>query len=188
MKTIGLLGLMTHAGIPIPASPETQIPVFDNIFADIGDEQSIEKTLSSFSWHMGNIVRIISNSTKRSLVLLDELGTSTDPAEGSALARAILFYFLSSRTLTVATSHFADLKAFAHTTLGIQNASFDFDPVTLTPTYHMTVGIPGGSNAMATAERLGIPLDIIEKAKSMLPQGSLDLENMLKDIAAEKQA
>ncbi len=187
LKTIGLLSSMTQAGIPIPVSPETQIPVFDNIFADIGDEQSIEKTLSSFSWHMGNIVRIISNSTKRSLVLLDELGTSTDPAEGSALARAILFYFLSTKTITVATSHFADLKAFAHTTPGIQNASFDFDPVTLAPTYHMTLGIPGGSNAMATAERLGIPSDIIEKAQSMLSQGSLDLECMLNDIAAEKE-
>jgi len=186
LKTIGLLSLMTQAGIPIPASPETRIPIFDSIFADIGDEQSIEQTLSSFSWHMGNIVHFISHATNRSLVLLDELGTSTDPAEGSALARAILFHFLSSRTLTVATSHFADLKAFAHTTPGVQNASFDFDSVSLVPTYHMTVGIPGGSNAMAAATRLGIPPEIIESAKTMLPQGALDLESMLIDIAAEK--
>jgi DNA mismatch repair protein MutS2 len=177
---------MTQAGIPIPASPETRIPIFDSIFADIGDEQSIEQTLSSFSWHMGNIVHFISHSTQRSLVLLDELGTSTDPAEGSALARAILFHFLSSKTLTVATSHFADLKAFAHTTPGVQNASFDFDSVSLVPTYHMTIGIPGGSNAMAASARLGIPPEIIESAKTMLPQGTLDLESMLTDIAAEK--
>jgi len=186
LKTIGLLSLMTQAGIPIPVSPETQIPVFDSIFADIGDEQSIEQTLSSFSWHIGNIVRIIKHATERSLVLLDELGTSTDPAEGSALARAILLHFLSLKTLAVATTHYADLKAFAHTTTGVQNASFDFDPVSLAPTFHMTVGIPGGSNAMAAAARLGLPPTIIEKAKTMLPQGALDLESMFNDIATEK--
>ncbi|MFC2057265.1 endonuclease MutS2 [Chloroflexota bacterium] len=186
LKTIGLLSLMTQSGIPIPAYPETLMPIFDGIFADIGDEQSIEQTLSSFSWHMGNIVRIIRNTTERSLVLLDELGTSTDPAEGSALARAILLHFLSSRTLTAATTHYADLKAFAHTTPGLQNASFDFDPVTLAPTYHMTVGIPGGSNALAVADHLGVPHAIIEQATAMLPQGVLDLESMLSDISAEK--
>jgi DNA mismatch repair protein MutS2 len=186
LKTVGLLSLMTQSGIPIPASPESRMPVFDGIFADIGDEQSIEQTLSSFSWHMGNIVRIIKNATKRSLVLLDELGTSTDPAEGSALARAILLHFLSSRTLTLATTHYADLKAFGYTTPGLQNASFDFDPVTFAPTYYMTVGIPGGSNALAIAARLGVPLTVIEQATSMLPQGALDLESMLSDIATEK--
>ncbi|MFC1953981.1 endonuclease MutS2, partial [Chloroflexota bacterium] len=186
LKTFGLLSLMTQSGIPIPASPETRMPIFDGIFADIGDEQSIEQTLSSFSWHIGNLVRIIRNATERSLVLLDELGTSTDPAEGSALARAILLHFLSSRTLTAATTHYADLKAFAHITPGLQNASFDFDPVTLEPTYHMTVGIPGGSNALAVAARLGVPAAIIEQATTMLPQGALDLESMLSDIAGEK--
>ncbi|MFC2062776.1 endonuclease MutS2 [Chloroflexota bacterium] len=186
LKTIGLLCLMVQSGIPIPASRETQIPIFDGIFADIGDEQSIEQTLSSFSWHVGNIVRIIKNATERSLVLLDELGASTDPAEGSALARAILLHFLSSKTLTAATTHYADLKAFAHITPGLQNASFDFDPVTLEPTYHMTVGIPGGSNAMAVAARLGVPPEIIDKASTMLTQSTLDLESMLSDIAAEK--
>ncbi|MFC2072325.1 endonuclease MutS2 [Chloroflexota bacterium] len=186
LKTIGLLSLMTQSGIPIPASPESRMPICDGIFADIGDEQSIEQTLSSFSWHVGNIVRIIRNTTERSLVLLDELGTSTDPAEGSALARAILLHFLSSRILTVSTTHYADLKAFAHTTPGLQNASFDFDPVTLTPTYHMTVGIPGGSNALAVAASLGVPPTIIEQATTMLLQGALDLESMLSDIAAEK--
>jgi len=186
LKTIGLLSLMTHSGIPIPASPESRMPICDGIFADIGDEQSIERTLSSFSWHVGTIVRIIKNATERSLVLLDELGTSTDPAEGSALARAILLHFLSSRTLTVATTHYADLKAFAYKTPGLQNASFDFDPLTLVSTYHMTVGIPGGSNALAVATRLGVPPAIIEQAATMLSQGVLDLESMLSEIAAEK--
>jgi DNA mismatch repair protein MutS2 len=187
LKTIGLLSLMTQAGIPIPASPETRLPIFDSIFADIGDEQSIEQTLSTFSWHMGNIVRIIKNATDRTLVLLDELGTSTDPAEGSALARSILLYFLSLRILTVATTHYGDLKAFAHTTLGLQNASFDFDPATLTPTYHMTLGIPGGSNALATAARLGVPPTIITEARKMIPKGALELDATLTDIMAEKQ-
>jgi len=186
LKTIGLLSLMTQSGIPIPASPETQMPICDNIFADIGDEQSIEQTLSSFSWHVGNIVRIIKNATERSLVLLDELGTNTDPAEGSAMARAILLHFFSSRILTVVTTHYADLKAFAHMTPGFQNASFNFDPVTFMPTYHLTVGIPGGSNALAVAASLGVPPAIIEQAKTMLPRSALDLESMLSDIATEK--
>jgi DNA mismatch repair protein MutS2 len=186
LKTIGLLSLMTQSGIPIPASPETRIPIFNNVFADIGDEQSISQTLSSFSWHIGNIVRIIKNATNRSLVLLDELGTSTDPAEGSALACSILLHFLSLKTLTVATTHYADLKAFAHTTPRIQNASFEFDPVSLAPTYHMNVGIPGGSNAMAVAANLGIPPRIIKKATNMMSQSTLDLESMLLDIATEK--
>ena len=187
LKTIGLLSLMAQAGIPIPASEESQLPLFDDIFADIGDEQSIEQTLSSFSWHMNNAVRIINRSTSHSLVLLDELGTSTDPAEGSALARAVLRYFLSRGTLTVATTHYSDLKAFAHATAGLQNASLEFDPVTLSPTYHLTVGIPGGSNAMATAARLGIPVEIIDDARSMLSESSQELEATLSSLMEEKQ-
>ncbi len=187
LKTIGLLILMAQSGIPIPASPETCLPVFDNVFVDIGDEQSIEQTLSSFSWHINNIVRIIKNATGRSLVLLDELGTSTDPAEGSALARSILRHFLSSGILTVATTHYGDLKAFAHTTSGMQNASFGFDPETLQPTYQLTLGIPGGSNALVTAERLGVSPAIIKEARTMLSKGALDLDATLADIMAEKQ-
>ena len=186
LKTIGLLSLMAQAGIPIPASAESRIPVFDSVFADIGDEQSIEKTLSTFSWHIGNIVRIINSATERSLVLLDELGTSTDPAEGSALARSILLYFLSRGTMAVATTHFSDLKAFAHTTPGLQNASLDFDPVTLAPTYHLTIGIPGGSNALATAARLGLSPDIVSRAREMLTRGSEEMETLLANLLEEK--
>ena len=188
LKTLGLLSLMTQAGIPIPASAESHIPVFDGIFADIGDEQSIEQTLSSFSWHIDNIVRIINEATERSLVLLDELGTSTDPAEGSALARSILLHFLSQRTMAVATTHFSDLKVFAHTTSGLQNASLDFDPVTLAPTYHLIVGIPGGSNALATASRLGLPTEIINDARGMLSQGTQEMETLITDLVSEKRA
>lgn len=188
LKTIGLLSLMTQAGIPIPAAAESRIPVFDGIFADIGDEQSIEQTLSSFSWHIGNIIRIINGGTERSLVLLDELGTNTDPAEGSALARSILLYFLSRGTMTVATTHFSDLKAFAHTTPGLQNASLDFDTVTLAPTYHLTMGIPGGSNALATASRLGLPIKIINDARGMLSKGAQEMETMIADLVSGKQA
>jgi DNA mismatch repair protein MutS2 len=187
LKTLGLLSLMCQAGIPIPASEESRLPLFDSIFADIGDEQSIEQTLSSFSWHMSNAVRIIRQATAGSLVLLDELGTSTDPAEGSALARAILRHFLSRGTLTVATTHYSDLKAFAHATPRMQNASLEFDPVTLSPTYKLTIGIPGGSNAMATATRLGIPAEIIDDARSMLSEGSQELEATLTALMEEKQ-
>jgi DNA mismatch repair protein MutS2 len=187
LKTIGLLSVMAHAGIPIPASEESCIPVFDGVFADIGDEQSIEQTLSTFSSHMGNIVRIIGASTENSLVLLDELGTSTDPNEGAALARAILLHFLSKGTMSVATTHYGDLKIFAHTTPGLRNASLDFDPVTLAPTYHLTMGIPGGSNALAIASQLGLPAEIISKARGMLSQGTQEIEELLRDLMSEKQ-
>ncbi len=187
IKTIGLLSLMTQAGIPIPASDGSQIPVFDGIFADIGDEQSIAQTLSSFSWHMGNVVRIINQATKNSLVLLDELGTSTDPVEGSSLAIAILHHFLSRRTLTVATTHFSEVKVFAHTTAGMQNASFDFDPKTLSPTYHLTIGTPAGSNALAIASRLGLPQEVIAEAQRLVPETSRQLETILDSLRREEQ-
>ncbi len=187
LKTIGLLSLMAQSGMPIPASKDSYLPLLDGVFADIGDEQSIEQTLSTFSWHMGNVVRIIRGATGKSLVLLDELGTSTDPAEGSALAQAVLRYFLARGTLTVATTHYSDLKAFAHTTAGLENASLEFDAETLTPTYRLTVGIPGGSNAMATAARLGIPDEIISDARAMLTEGSQELETLLANLMAEKQ-
>jgi DNA mismatch repair protein MutS2 len=187
LKTIGLLALMAQAGMPIPAAGESCLPIFDNIFADIGDEQSIEQTLSTFSWHMGNIVRIVKESTDRSLVLLDELGTATDPGEGAALAQSILRHFLDCKTMIVATTHFSELKAFAHATPGLQNASLDFDPVTLAPTYHLTLGIPGGSNALAIASQLGLPPEIIADARSRLSRGSHEVENLLADLRVQKR-
>jgi len=187
LKTIGLLALMAQSGMPIPASEKSCVPIFDGVFADIGDEQSIEQTLSTFSWHIGNIVRIIRTSTRRSLVLLDELGTSTDPNEGAALARAILLHFLSKRTSVVATTHYSDLKVFAHATPGMQNASLEFDPVTLAPTYHLTSGIPGGSNALATALRLGLSAEIIASAREMLARDTAEIEKLLIDLTGEKQ-
>jgi len=187
LKTIGLLSLMTQAGIPIPASPESRLPVFDNIFSDIGDEQSIEQTISTFSWHIGNIVRIIDGADDRSLVLLDELGTSTDPSEGSALARAILRRFLSQGTMTVATTHQNELKAFAYVTPGLENASLDFDPVTLRPTYRLRVGVPGGSNALATALRLGLPASIVDEARRLLDKSGQELQTLLTHLEEERQ-
>lgn len=188
IKTIGLLVLMTQAGIPIPASGESCVPIFDSVFADIGDEQSIEQTLSTFSWHMGNIVRIIRMSTERSLVLLDELGSSTDPSQGAALAQAILLHLLARQTLAVATTHYSELKIFAYATDGMQNASLEFDPVTLTPTYQLIVGIPGGSNALAVASQLGLPSGIIDAASEMLPKGTSEVEVLLSELTNERQA
>jgi DNA mismatch repair protein MutS2 len=187
LKTIGLLSLMAQAGLPIPALAESRIPVFDGVYADIGDEQSIEQTLSTFSWHIGNIVHTINNATAKSLVLLDELGTNTDPGEGSALARAILLHFLSQGTMTVATTHYTELKALAHATDGMQNAALDVDPVTMAPTYHLTVGIPGGSNALATASRLGLPAAIVTRARHMLSQGAQEIEALLTHLVTEQK-
>ena len=187
LKTIGLLSLMAQAGLPIPAQAESRIPIYDGVYADIGDEQSIEQTLSTFSWHIGNIVHIINNATAKSLVLLDELGTNTDPGEGSALARAILLHFLSQGTMTIATTHYTELKALAHATEGMQNAALDVNPVTMAPTYHLTVGIPGGSNALATASRLGLPAEIVARARHMLSQGAQEIEALLTHLVTEQK-
>jgi DNA mismatch repair protein MutS2 len=187
LKTIGLLSLMALAGLPIPAQEESRIPLFDGVYADIGDEQSIEQTLSTFSWHIGNIVHIINNATAQSLVLLDELGTNTDPGEGSALGRAILLHFLSQATMTVTTTHYTELKALAHATDGMQNAALDVDPVTMMPTYHLTVGIPGGSNALATASRLGLPEKIINRARNMLSKSAQEIESLLTHLVTEQK-
>jgi DNA mismatch repair protein MutS2 len=178
---------MAQAGLPIPAQAESRIPVFDGVYADIGDEQSIEQTLSTFSWHIGNIVHIINNATAQSLVLLDELGTNTDPGEGSALGRSILLHFLSQRTMAVATTHYTELKALAHATDGMENAALDVDPVTMAPTYHLTVGIPGGSNALATASRLGLPEEIVTRARHMLSQSTQEIESLLTHLVTEQK-
>ncbi len=187
LKTIGLLALMTQSGLPIPAAADSRLPIFDEVFADIGDEQSIEQTLSTFSWHMGNVARISREATGRSLVLLDELGTATDPGEGAALAQSILLHFLQCGAMVVATTHFSQLKAFAHATPGLQNASLDFDPKTLAPTYHLTLGVPGGSNALAIAAQLGLPEDIISGARTRLGGGGQEVEDLLADLASQRR-
>jgi DNA mismatch repair protein MutS2 len=187
LKTIGLLALMTQSGIPIPVEHGSCLPMFDNIFADIGDEQSIENTLSTFSSHIGNIVKILKETTDHSLVLLDELGTGTDPSEGAALAQSILLYLLSKKALFAATTHFSELKAFAHSTEGLQNASLDFDPVTNAPTYHLIVGIPGGSNALHVAAQLGLPEEIINGALGWISKGAMEVESLLCSLQSERQ-
>lgn len=187
LKTVGLLSAMAQAGLPIPVAEGTVLPVFDQVFADIGDEQSIAQTLSTFSWHIGNVVRIVSNATDRSLVLLDEPGSATDPAEGSALARALLHKFLELGALTLAATHYTDVKVYAHSTPGLQNASLEFDPATNRPTYRLQMGFPGVSNALVTAERLGLPSDLVDHAREMLPKAERDLAELLGDLEAEKR-
>ncbi len=187
LKTIGLLVLMAQAGMPVPCADGTAMPVYDEVFADIGDEQSIEQTLSTFSAHISNLARIIKKSTPHSLVLLDELGISTDPGEGAALAQATLTHFVEKGTAVVVTTHFSELKAFAHLNKGLRNASLDFDPVTLMPTYRLSIGIPGGSNALNIASRFGLPEDIVSNARSIMSKGSQEVEAMMVDLAAERK-
>jgi DNA mismatch repair protein MutS2 len=187
LKTIGLLCVMTQAGLPIPAKSDTRLPVFDGIFADIGDEQSIAQTLSTFGWHMSNVSRILNSPKGYNLALLDELGASTDPQEGAALGRAILLYLLEKHFLAAVTTHYTELKVFAHVAEGLENASFDFDPHTLTPTFHLTLGVPGGSNAIATASHFGIPEEVIVQARESLSEDSKELETLLISLQSEKQ-
>ncbi|HXG36635.1 MAG TPA: endonuclease MutS2 [Dehalococcoidia bacterium] len=188
LKTIGLLALMAQAGLPVPAEEGSLLPVFDNVFADIGDEQSIEQSLSTFSSHLTNIIDILEQATPRSLVLLDELGAGTDPTEGSALARAILQDLLQRGCLVVATTHHGELKAFAHNTPGVMNASVEFDPETLAPTYRLQIGTPGQSNALAIAQRLGLPEPILEEARQSMGAGHLEVESLIRDLQRQRDA
>ncbi|HEU0235718.1 MAG TPA: endonuclease MutS2 [Candidatus Limnocylindrales bacterium] len=182
LRTLGLLALMHQAGLHVPAAPGSSLPIFRDVFADIGDEQSIAQSLSTFSGHLRSITRIVASAGPGTLVLLDELGAGTDPTEGSALAQALLDHFIRAGALVAATTHYAELKAYAHTTEAARNASVEFDLETLSPTFRLTIGLPGGSQAFAIAERLGLPEPIVADARSRLTENQRAFEATLAAI------
>ena len=186
LKTVGLLVLMGQAGLHIPAQSGSELTIFESVYADIGDEQSIEQSLSTFSGHVTNLVRILAKADRYSLVVFDELGAGTDPQEGSALARSVLLYLLDRQITNLVATHYPELKAFAHSTPGVVNASVEFDLQTLRPTYHLTIGLPGRSNALAIAERLGLPEEIIQAARATIDPTDLKVENLLDEIHRQR--
>jgi DNA mismatch repair protein MutS2 len=186
LKTVGLLALMAQSGLHIPAESGSELPLFHDVYADIGDEQSIEQSLSTFSGHITNIIRILKKIDERSLVIFDELGSGTDPQEGAALARAILTHLLETGCTTLVATHYPELKTFAHATEAVVNASLEFDIKTLRPTYKLTLGLPGRSNALAIATRLGLPQPIIASAKGEISPDDLRADKLLDDIRKER--
>ncbi len=186
LKTVGLLCLMAYSGLHIPAKEQSSIYVFDNIFADIGDEQSIQESLSTFSSHMVNIVSILEHSTENSLILIDELGSGTDPLQGANLAISILESFHKKGALTLTTTHYSEIKNYALVTDGFENASSEFDIENLRPTYKILIGVPGKSNAFAISKKLGLPQEILDRAESLLTNNDISIAELLKNIYDDK--
>ncbi|MCK4470468.1 MAG: endonuclease MutS2, partial [Anaerolineae bacterium] len=182
LKTVGLLSLMNQCGLAIPAAEGSALSIFSDIYADIGDEQSIEQSLSTFSAHITNVISILDQAGERSLVLLDDLGAGTDPGEGSAIARALLSHFLRRRITAFISTHYPELKFYAHTTPGVENACVEFDLETLSPTYELSIGLPGRSNAFAIARRLGLSPEIVSQAEGLVSPESLETEGLLAEI------
>ncbi|MGH2543671.1 MAG: endonuclease MutS2, partial [Ardenticatenaceae bacterium] len=186
MKTVGLLALMHQSGLHIPAFDGSELPVFDGVYADVGDQQSIEQSVSTFSSHMRNVIEILDQAGPSSLVLLDELGTSTDPEEGSALAKAILDHLASKGVSTIATTHHRTVAAFAESHQGMMNASVQLDSKTLLPTYELIMGLPGRSYAMSVAEHLGLSAQIMERARSLLEPQHMRFEDWLNELQEQR--
>jgi DNA mismatch repair protein MutS2 len=187
LKTVGLLTLMAQSGMMLPVDVGSKLSMFEGVYADIGDEQSIEQSLSTFSSHMTNIIAILEEADPQCLVLLDELGAGTDPEEGSALAMALLENLRDRGITTFATTHYSDLKLYAHNTPGVRNASVEFDVETLSPTYELSIGLPGRSNALTIARRLGLNPVIVEEAESIVRPDTLQADKLLDDIRRAKQ-
>jgi DNA mismatch repair protein MutS2 len=187
LKTLGLLTLMTLAGLQIPASPRSEIALFEQVYADIGDEQDIQQSLSTFSAHLKNIVRIMATIGNNALVLLDEVGAGTDPAEGAALAKSLLDNLMLHNARVVATTHYGELKEYAYTRAGVENSSVEFNKETLSPTYRILLGVPGSSNAFYIAARLGMPRDIVDEARAFLSRREIETGELLQQIETSRR-